>query len=299
MRQPIELGRGITAAQAMVQLDGLATVPAARGIAVSEAPPAPGRTAALTRRPRIELLGVRIDDLTMDETLTELERLIGRPDPAYAVTPNVDHLVKLQHDAEFRRVYEEADLVLADGMPLLWASRLIGRPLREKVSGSDLFFRLAERAADRSYRLFFLGGRPGAGEEAARRLRARFPGLEVCGTCAPPMGFDRDPQANRDVVRRVRAANPDVLLVGLGAPRQEKWIHAHREQLGVPVSIGVGVSIEFAAGLVRRAPVWMQRAGFEWTWRLLMEPRKLWRRYLVDDMSFFYHLARHHLLRRS
>lgn len=254
---------------------------------------APGGAALrVVASPRVELAGARIDDVTMAEAIERIEDLVARRRPEYVVTPNVDHLVKLADDAQFRAVYEQAALVLADGMPLLWASRLLGTPLREKVSGSDLFVAFAEVAARRRYRLFFLGGREGAAARAAEVLAARHAGLEVCGVEAPPLGFDQDPAANRRVLEQVRAARPDVLFVGLGAPKQEKWIHRWRHDLGVPVSIGVGVSFEFVAGMVRRAPRWMQRAGLEWAWRLLMEPTRLWRRYLVDDPRFLLLLAR-------
>jgi N-acetylglucosaminyldiphosphoundecaprenol N-acetyl-beta-D-mannosaminyltransferase len=242
---------------------------------------------------RIELCGIAIDDVTMSEALERLVALAQRrTPPAYVVTPNVDHLVKLQGDMEFREIYARANLVLADGVPLIWASRLLGKPLRAKVSGSDLFVTFAPIAVERGLRLFFLGGRPGAAERAAEALHARHPGLQVVGTYAPPFGFDRDPVEDARAADRVRAAAPDVLFVGLGAPRQEKWIARHLERLAVPLSMGVGVSFEFVSGDVRRAPRWMQRSGLEWSWRLAMEPRRLWRRYLVEDLRFFGLVAR-------
>ncbi len=240
---------------------------------------------------QVELLGVPVHNVTMEEAITRIELLIARGKPAHVVTPNVDHLVKLQHHASFRRAYDAAELVLADGMPLVWASRLLRSPLRAKVSGSDLFVAFAEVAAARGHRLYFLGGRPGAAAGAAEVLEGRHPGLRVCGVDAPPRGFERDPRLNAAVIARVRAARPDVLFVGLGAPKQELWIHGHREALGVPVSIGVGASFDFVAGMVRRAPGWMQQAGLEWLWRLLMVPRRLWRRYLVEDTAFLYYLS--------
>lgn len=222
----------------------------------------------------------------MGEAIARLCDLVDAGAPEFVVTPNVDHLVKLEDDPEFRSVYERAALVLADGMPLLWASRLLGTPLRAKVSGSDLFVEFAAEAARRGLRLYLLGGRPGAAARAAQVLTERHPGLVVCGVDSPPLGFDRDEALNRRALAKIRAARPDVLFVGLGAPKQEKWIHRWRHDAGVPVSIGVGVSFEFVAGLVRRAPRLLQRVGLEWAWRLLMEPRRLWRRYLVEDTRF-------------
>lgn len=259
-------------------------------LAPAAADPAAREPAAPTRpdRARVSIGRARIDDVSMDEAIERIEALIARRRPRYVVTPNVDHLVKLEDDPEFRDVYARAALVLADGMPLVWASRLLGTPLRAKVSGSDLFVAFAEVAARRGYRLYFLGGREGAAARAADILAARHPGLTVCGVDSPPLGFEHDHEATRRLVARIRAARPDVLFVGLGAPKQEKWIHRWHEDLGVPVSVGVGVSFEFVAGMVRRAPMWMQRAGLEWAWRLLMEPRRLWRRYLVEDSRFLW-----------
>jgi N-acetylglucosaminyldiphosphoundecaprenol N-acetyl-beta-D-mannosaminyltransferase len=250
-------------------------------------------------RPRLLLGRAAIDDVTMDEAIARIEAFVAARTPRYVVTPNVDHLVKLEDDDEFRRIYEQASLVLADGMPLVWASRLLGAPLRAKVSGSDLFVAFAPVAARAGHRLYFLGGREGAAARAAELMAARHRGLNVCGVDAPPVGFDRDERANRAVIERIKSARPDVLFVGLGAPKQERWIHRWRHELGVPVSIGVGVSFEFAAGMVARAPRWMQRVGLEWAWRLAMEPRRLWRRYLVDDTRFAAIFLRQWLRRAS
>lgn len=236
---------------------------------------------------RIDLLGVPIDNVSMDEAIDTIVDLARTRRCAYVVTPNVDHLVKLQHDRAFREVYDQADLILADGMPLIWASRLLRTPLKEKVSGSDLFVRFAERATRENLRLYFLGGREGAAEKAAEVLTRRFPGLQVVGTYCPYFGFQDDPQENARIAATVHDADPHVLFVGLGAPKQELWIHRNREALNVPVSIGVGVSFEFVAGMVKRAPRPLQKLGLEWGWRLAMEPRRLWKRYLVDDRPFF------------
>lgn len=246
----------------------------------------PALRAPAPSRERVALGRARIDNVTMAEAIARLCDLVEAGTPEYVVTPNVDHLVKLEDDLEFRIIYERAALVLADGMPLLWASRLLGTPLLAKVSGSDLFVEFAAEAARRGLRLYFLGGRSGAAARAAEVLTERFPGLVVCGVDSPPVGFERDEGQNRRVLARIRAARPDVLFVGLGAPKQEKWIHRWCHDAGVPVSIGVGVSFEFVAGLVRRAPRLLQRVGLEWAWRLLMEPRRLWRRYLVEDTRF-------------
>lgn len=245
-----------------------------------------------TKRSRVNLLGVEIDALSLPEALTEIAQRVAAGGPSLIVTPNVDHLVKLQDDSAFAAAYRAADLVLADGAPVLWACRALGRPLPGKVSGSDLGPALAAQCAQLGHSLYLLGGRPGAADEAARRLQARHPGLRIAGTDCPPFRFERTPALNRATIERVRAAAADVLLVGLGAPRQELWLHRHLDELGAKVALGVGITIEFMAGRVQRAPRVLQRVGLEWSWRLAMEPRRLWRRYLLDDPVFFRLVAR-------
>ncbi len=233
--------------------------------------------------PTVNVCGVGVTNVTMDEAVAAIDGLIRERRHAFVATPNTDHVVNIARDAEFRRIYRDAALVLADGMPLLWIAKLLGTPLKEKVSGSDLFPRLCEVAAQKQHRLFFLGGRPGAADGAAEILRRRHPGLQIAGVYSPPLGFEKDPAENAGIVRMIRDSRPDILFVGLGSPKQERWIAGHKDDVGVPVSIGIGVSFEFVAGMVRRAPRWMQNAGMEWLWRLMMEPGRLWKRYLVND----------------
>jgi len=236
---------------------------------------------------KVMIAGVEIDNITMDQTLSFIEELIQKRKVSYIVTPNVDHIIKLQRDLEFRKVYREAACVLPDGMPILWAGKFLGTPLKEKISGSDLVPRLCEIAAQKEYRLFFLGGRPGAADKAKERLSKRLPSLNVAGVYSPPFGFEKNDEENEKIAKMIKENAPDILLVGLGAPKQEKWIYQHYKKLEIPISMGVGVTFEFVAGMVKRAPYWMQTSGLEWFWRLMMEPRRLWKRYLVEDMQFF------------
>lgn len=237
---------------------------------------------------KIHLLGVNIDNVSFEEAISSVEEMILRQVPSYVLTPNIDHLVKVQKDPVFHAIYEKAALVIADGVPLLWAARFLGTPLKEKISGSDLFPKLCEKAAQKGWRVFFVGGREGAATRAAEILKTRFPALKVAGTCCPPFGFEKDENENEKILALIREAKPDIVFVGLGAPKQEKWIGRFKDAYGAPVSIGIGVSFEFVAGMVKRAPVWMQKAGLEWFWRLMMEPGRLWKRYLIDDMQFFW-----------
>jgi N-acetylglucosaminyldiphosphoundecaprenol N-acetyl-beta-D-mannosaminyltransferase len=162
----------------------------------------------------------------------------------------------------------------------------LGTPVKERVAGADLFGALAERAAEAGYRLFYLGAAPGVAEKAAAVLAERYPGLNVVGTFSPPVMPWEELARDEETLRRIREAKPDVLFVAFGAPKQEMWLDAVRDRLGVPVGIGVGAAFDFAAGTVKRAPRWMQRVGLEWLFRLTQEPRRLWRRYLFVDSRF-------------
>ena len=236
---------------------------------------------------RVNICGVSIDNVTMEEAICCIQQLILKRSPSVVVTPNVDHIMKLQSDESFQQIYRDADLVLADGLPLLWAAKFLGTPLKAKVSGSDLFPRLCEFSSNKHYRLFFLGGRAGAALKAADILQKRYTGIDEINVYSPPHGFEHDMEENSKIVQMVQNSQSDILFVGLGAPKQEEWIKQYILQCEVSVAIGVGVSFEFVAGMVKRAPVWMQNTGLEWFWRLIMEPRRLWKRYLIDDMQFF------------
>jgi len=238
-----------------------------------------------------------ICNLTYEDLCACMAARMAERQPGFIVTPNVDHVCRFHRDPAFRASYESACLVLPDGMPILWSARLFGQPLREKLSGSDMVPRLTAWAAERGHSVYYLGAADGVADEAARRLRERHPSLRVAGTYSPPVGFEKDPAQNDEVLRRLHEARPDLCFVALGSPKQEIWLHQNYEKAGVPVMIGVGAALDFVAGRVRRAPVWMQKAGAEWFWRLCQEPRRLGRRYLVDD-TYFALLVCRELLRK-
>ena len=238
-------------------------------------------------RNRITLLGVEIDNVTFRETLLRIACLVENRKPSFIVTPNVDHLISLQSDLEFREIYKKAELAVPDGVPLLWAARFLGTPLRERIAGSDLFPAVCQLAAKRGYRLFFLGGRPTVAEKAKSAMEKRWPKIRITGTYSPPFGFEKDSAEIERIRSLIRGARPDILFVGLGAPKQERFILAHKDALDIPFSMGIGISFEFVAGTAKRAPHWMRKAGLEWFARLLAEPARLSKRYLVRDMRFF------------
>lgn len=231
---------------------------------------------------RMDFLNTQVDNLTMAEALEEIDRLIALDKNAYVVTPNVDHIVQLERGGVLCDVYAQADLIVTDGKPLIWISKLYGTPIKEKISGSDLFPLLCEMAARKGYRMFFLGAGPGVAAKAAENLEARYPGLQVTGTYSPPVGFEEDSAEMAKIEEMIKAADPHILVVGLGCPKQEKFIYQNRERLGVPVSLGLGASLDFEAGNIKRAPKWMSDHGLEWLCRAVSEPKRLAKRYVVD-----------------
>lgn len=192
----------------------------------------------------------------------------------------------LESDLYLRKIYSDAALVVPDGISLVYAARILGRPLKERVTGVDLFQGLCGRAAERGLRVYLLGGRPGAAEDAAAKLQSINPGLCIAGTFCPAWGFQLREEGQREVESEILAARPHILFVALGAPKQEYWIYEHLDRLGVPLAMGIGGSFEMVSGATRRAPRWVQAAGMEWLFRLALEPRRLWKRYLIGNLQF-------------
>ncbi|NJP41563.1 WecB/TagA/CpsF family glycosyltransferase [Oscillospiraceae bacterium HV4-5-C5C] len=232
---------------------------------------------------RFRFMNTEIDNLTMQEALGEIDRLIQEKNNAYVVTPNVDHIVQLETNEELRKIYADASLILADGKPLLWLAKWYGTPIKEKISGSDLFPLLCKMAAEKGYKMFFLGAAEGVAAKAADNLAKRFSGLQVVGTYSPPLGFEKDRAEIERIKSMIKETHPDILIIGLGCPKQEKYIYYNREELGVPISLGLGASFDFEAGIIKRAPRWMANHGLEWLYRITQDPKRMAKRYLVDD----------------
>ena len=229
----------------------------------------------------IALMGIPFDNVTRAQTLAIIHRMIVSRAPHYIATANVDFLVQAQTDVELRRILFDAHLVLSDGTPLLWASRWLGNPLAERVSGSDLVPLLLEAASENGYRIFILGAAEAINEKAATNIQAQYPNLTVAGRYSPPPS-PLQAMNHAEIRRQIQEAKPDILLVAFGCPKQEKWISMHYRELGVPVCVGVGATVDFLAGAVKRAPVWMRKCGLEWLFRLAQEPRRLFGRYAKD-----------------
>ncbi len=238
-------------------------------------------SAAARPSPRVWLGPVPVDGVDLEHALARIADLVERGTGGTVFTPNVDHLLVAQDDAAFRDAYASADLSLVDGTPVLWLCRLLGLPVRQKVSGSDLVRPLMRLAAGRGLRVFLLGAAPEVARRAAEVLARENPGLHLAGTSSPWIDMALPPESRETVRAQVARAGADLVLVALGAPKAEKFSHECRDELRPAVLVCVGAGLDFVAGAVRRSPRWMSSCGLEWLFRLAQEPGRLWRRYLL------------------
>ena len=259
------------------------TLPGPSPLAVSQLP-----KADCSRFTRVSVAGAQIDNLTQDEALSLIDVWIRQPASRYMVVVNAAKLVEANRNEELRRAILNADLVTADGMSVVWASRLLGRPLKQRVTGIDLFERLVANAAARGTSVYFLGAHDESVKGVVERFAREYPGLKVAGY---RNGYFTTAETD-SVAEEIRHSGADLLFAAMGSPRQDIWIPSHIAATGVRFALGVGGSFDHLSGLSRRAPMWMQRAGLEWLFRLLMEPRRLWRRYLVGNSMFIWLVAK-------
>jgi len=239
----------------------------------------------LRNPPRVNILGVGISAINMDIALRVIEGWISRGESHYVCVTPVHSVMECQRDPDLRRIFNTSGMTTPDGMPLVWLSRLYGYRHVNRVYGPDLMLALCEHSVERGYRHFFYGGAEGVPERLAARLQSRFPGLIVAGTFSPPFR-PLKPNEDEQIVQLINETNPDIVWVGLGSPKQERWMAEHIDRLTAPVLIGVGAAFDFHTGRKPQAPRWMQRSGLEWLFRLLTEPRRLWRRYLINNPLF-------------
>jgi N-acetylglucosaminyldiphosphoundecaprenol N-acetyl-beta-D-mannosaminyltransferase len=235
-------------------------------------------------RRRLSIGGIWIDVLTFAEALREIERLVDLKRGGSVFTPNVDHIVKASSNRAFKSAYDRTSLSLADGMPLIWVSRLLGCRLPERVAGSDLLVPTLELAARRKWKVYLVGGAPGVAESAARKMSDEM-GIQVVGWDDCRIDSDGSDPGGASI-SRVRAAEPDVVFVALGPPKQELWIDRATDTIRPAIALGIGASLDFLIGKHKRAPESLRRMGLEWAYRLWLEPRRLWRRYLVEGPRF-------------
>lgn len=242
----------------------------------------------MTARPRIEMMGCQMDNLTMEETLQTIEGFVQTGKPHQHVVVNVDKVVKANRDPELRRIINECALISVDGMPVVWASRLLGKPIKERVAGVDLFESLMRRSAEKGWRVYLLGAREEVVCSVKVIYEAKYPGLVVAGY---RNGYWK-PEEEADVVAQITEAKADLLFVAISSPKKEHFLGQYQAQMKVPFAMGVGGTFDVAVGRVKRAPVWMQNDGLEWFYRFLQEPRRMFRRYFVDDLAFFWLLIK-------
>lgn len=231
------------------------------------------------------LLNTYINNLTMPETIAAIEQMIADNKKSYVVAINVDVVMKIENDPYLKQVVDNADMVLVDGKPLVWISKLHGKPLKAKISGSDLVPLLCDVATKKGYSIFIIGGKDGIAEQAKRKLEEKLPGIQIVGTYAPPFGFEKDEKELDKINQMISEVHPDLLIACFGCPKQEKWIYENISKYDAKVSVCAGATVDFLAGNVNRAPRWMSEHGLEWFYRFLQEPKRMFKRYFVDDVK--------------
>ncbi len=274
---------GAAAARAKAQPDRALRLPDAAGKTASECAQRRGR--------RFSVLGVHVDAVQIDEVIARMREWIASgAHGRYIAVTGMHGIMEAQHDARFKRVLSEADLVVPDGMPLVWIGKLRGHVLRRRVYGPELMLEFCRQTGNTGCRHFLYGGAVGVAEQLAESLGRSCPGIHIAGTYGPPFR-PLTSEEDAEIVKAINLAAPDVLWVGLSTPKQEMWMREHRERLHVPVMVGVGAAFDFLSGRKKQAPAWMREHGLEWLFRVLQEPRRLWRRYLVHGAEFVFLVA--------
>lgn len=232
-----------------------------------------------------KLLNTYVNSLTMAETIYAIEDMIEQDKQSYVVAINVDVVMKIEQDEYLKKITDKADMVLVDGKPLVWVANWHKQPVKEKISGSDLVPLLCKKAADKGYTIFILGGKDGIAEKAKDRLQKQYPNIKIVGTYAPPFGFEKDEKELDYINNLISESTPDLLITCFGCPKQEKFIYENINKYKAKVSICAGATVDFLAGNVKRAPRWMSNHGLEWLYRFFQEPKRLFKRYFVDDVK--------------
>lgn len=234
---------------------------------------------------RRKFMNTFIDDVSIDEAIEHIEHCINNRIIGQVITPNVDQIVRMEWDEYFRKICENCELLLVDGHPLLWIAKLYGLPFKQKICGSDLVPILCELASKKNYSVFFLGAGPGVAEIAAKKMIDKYPKLNVVGTYSPPLGFEKDEEEINRINNMLSKSNADMLFVGMGVPKQDIFIYENMHKYNIPMSFSIGGTIDFLAGKQKRAPKWMRKIGFEWLYRLIKDPKRMFKRYIIDDLK--------------
>ncbi|MCI6698766.1 MAG: WecB/TagA/CpsF family glycosyltransferase [Lachnospiraceae bacterium] len=231
------------------------------------------------------LLNTFVNNVSMNETIQAIEGMIAEKKKSYIVAINVDVVLKIEHDQYLKKITDGADMVLVDGQPLVWISKWHKHPVKAKISGSDLVPRVCEVAAKKGYTMYIIGGKVGIAEKAKKNLERQLPGINIVGTFAPPFGFEKDQKELDNINAMITAVHPDILVACFGCPKQEKWVYENYQKYDATVSICAGATVDFLAGNIDRAPKWMSDHGLEWFYRFTKEPKRLFKRYFIDDVE--------------
>lgn len=231
------------------------------------------------------LLNTYVNNVSMDETIEAIEHMIERKKKSYIVAINVDVVMKIENDKYLKSIVDEADMVLVDGKPLVWISKWHNVPVKTKISGSDLIPELCKIAAEKGYSLFIIGGKNGIAEKAKMNLEKKYKKIKIVGTYAPPFGFEKDEKELNAINMMISEKKPDILIGCFGCPKQEKWIYENYKKYDAIVSVCAGATVDFLAETVKRAPSWMSDHGLEWLYRFFQEPKRLFKRYFIEDVK--------------
>jgi len=228
-----------------------------------------------------------VDNVTRAEAIRYIEECVKKRKVGHVMTPNVDQIVRIERDPYFKEICDHADLMLVDGTPLLWISKFYGTPIKEKICGSDLVPDLCSVAAKKGYRVFLLGAAEGVAAKAAVNLQQKYPGLIIAGTYSPPFGFEKDKDEIDRINQILLKSKADLLFVGMGVPKQDIFIYENMQKYQIPMSFSIGATIDFEAGVQKRAPKWINKIGMEWLYRLCSDPKRMFKRYILDDTQIF------------
>lgn len=236
---------------------------------------------------RMRFMNTYVDNVTEKEAIAHIEECIKKRKICHVITPNVDQIVRIEEDPYFKKICDSAELLLVDGHPLMWIAKWYGKPIKEKICGSDLVPHLCKVASEKGYRVFLLGAAEGVAAKAARKLEGSYPGIKIVGTYSPPYGFEKDQAELGKINSMLFESKADLLFVGMGVPKQDKFIYENMKKYQIPMSFSIGATIDFLAGEQKRAPRWMTDHGIEWIYRLLSDPKRMFKRYIVDDTKIF------------
>ena len=234
---------------------------------------------------RINFLGINIDNCTKNELIHSIEQQIKNHAISQIVGVNIDQVLRVNQNQYSRKIFDESTIVFTDGKPIIWMSKLLGSPIIERTTGPDLMNDLCALAALKGYRIFLLGAGPGVAFKAVKKLTNKYNGLVITGTYSPPFGFEKDKDELNKINMMLKSSNSDMLFVGLGSPKQDIFIYENKDVYQIPVSFSMGAAIDFIAGNIKRAPRWMINCGLEWFYRVLRDPKRLWKRYFIDDLK--------------